>query len=125
MCLPLGDQIAQRQQTVRKMNGFNHNIIWGCDLIIGEIPNPPHPSSRKPVSHILCGSNGNGQHPNADRVLLQKLFQLIGLLYRNSCDGRTYNGFPDVKSGQQLKSVSGKTKIFDNSTAQVTGSKHH
>ena len=114
MCLPLGDKIAECQQTVRKMDGFHHHIIrGGGDLIIGKIPDSANTGAGKTVSHLLRGTDGHGEHTHADRILLQKTLQLVCVVDGNTGNAGAHNTLTHIKSSQNPKSVTGETEIFN------------
>ena len=100
------------------MDRFHHHIIPNAGyLIVCKIPDASNSGGHQPVPHLLGSGDGHCQQAYAHLVFPQKGLQGIRMIDRHPSDSGPHHPLIYVKSGQKLKAVAGKFKIFYDSPA--------
>ena len=119
------DAIAQRQQTVRKVDVLElDGGVRAGQLDVGEVPEPAHAQRRQPVRRFLRHVLGDGQRHHVHRMGADERFQLVHREDGDAVDDRSDQGGGDVERGVHREAGLGEGEVLQKRVAQIARADH-
>ena len=117
----LGDAVAEREQTVGKVDILGEDLAADVQLRIGEIPDPAHAERNELLGDLLRDMLGHGQYRNIGMARGEIVADLVERADKHVVDARANERGGDVERGVEQKTGLHEVKVAQQRVAQVAG----
>ena len=117
----LGDAVAQREQTVGKVDVLGENLAADVQLCVGKVPDPAHAERNELLGDLLRDVFRHGEHRDVGMAHGEIVADLVERADKHVVDARADERGGDVERGVKQKTGLHEVKVAQQRMAQVAG----